>query len=139
MNKKSSPIGRPRSASSSSRAKDYDPYLERKKAYLVKMKQREKMLYNDAVECPICFLVSVKVELACYVACNNNDNNDNDNSITPPIPITLAAVINPFAPNVLCKSTDLLKHPWSQPLVLSACRKTMVLCMNHLHGVRNSR
>jgi hypothetical protein len=126
-------MGRPRSASSSSRAKDYDPYLERKKAYLVKMKQREKMLYNDAVECPICFLVSAEVELACYVAYNNN------NSITPPIPITLAAVINPFALSVLCKSTDLWKHPWSQPLVLSACRKTMVLCMNHLHGVRNSR
>ncbi|KAI8877897.1 hypothetical protein K501DRAFT_288152 [Backusella circina FSU 941] len=52
----SSPIGRPRSASSSSRAKDHDPYLERKKLYLAKMKQREKMLYNDAVECPICFL-----------------------------------------------------------------------------------
>ncbi|CAO3613604.1 unnamed protein product [Mucor hiemalis] len=50
--------GRPRSASSASRNKDpsYDPYLERKKAYMEKMKQREKMLYNDAVECPICFL-----------------------------------------------------------------------------------
>lgn len=52
-----SPSGRPRSASSSSRNNsNYDPYLERKRAYVEKMKQREKMLYNDAVECPICFL-----------------------------------------------------------------------------------
>ncbi|KAI9358211.1 hypothetical protein BD770DRAFT_388136 [Pilaira anomala] len=48
---------RPRSASTSSRKdSNYDPMMERKKAYLEKMKQREKMLYNDAVECPICFL-----------------------------------------------------------------------------------
>ncbi|KAI9486394.1 MAG: hypothetical protein EXX96DRAFT_614225 [Benjaminiella poitrasii] len=57
------PQVRPRSASFSKTMKDnntnstsYDPYLERKKAYADKMKQREKMLYNDAVECPICFL-----------------------------------------------------------------------------------
>ncbi len=58
--RKSPIVGRPRSASSSSRTKkevSYDPYVERKKAYEEKMKQREKMLYNDAVECPICFLV----------------------------------------------------------------------------------
>ncbi|KAI9267107.1 hypothetical protein EDC94DRAFT_602298 [Helicostylum pulchrum] len=50
-------VSRPRSASASSR-KDptYDPLLERKKICLEKMKQREKILYNDAVECPICFL-----------------------------------------------------------------------------------
>lgn len=57
--KKSPIVGRPRSASSSSRRSirdNYDPYVERKKAYVEKMKQREKMLYNDAVECPICFL-----------------------------------------------------------------------------------
>lgn len=30
---------------------------DRKKSYIEKMKQRHKMLYNDAVECPICFLV----------------------------------------------------------------------------------
>ncbi|GAA5810393.1 hypothetical protein MFLAVUS_003814 [Mucor flavus] len=50
-------VNRPRSASTSSR-KDptYDPFLERKRICLEKMKQREKMLYNDAVECPICFL-----------------------------------------------------------------------------------
>ncbi|KAI8076419.1 uncharacterized protein B0P05DRAFT_545813 [Gilbertella persicaria] len=52
----SKPSARPRSASSSSRTPGYDPFLERKKAYIEKMKQREKMLYNDAVECPICFL-----------------------------------------------------------------------------------
>ncbi|KAI8367294.1 hypothetical protein BD560DRAFT_399825 [Blakeslea trispora] len=50
------PMGRPRSASSSSKTAGYDPFAERKKAYIEKMKQREKMLYNDAVECPICFL-----------------------------------------------------------------------------------
>ncbi|KAL7316907.1 SNF1-interacting protein [Mucor circinelloides] len=50
----SKPKTRPRSASQ--RDASYDPYIERKKAYLEKMKQREKMLYNDAVECPICFL-----------------------------------------------------------------------------------
>lgn len=50
----SKPKTRPRSASQ--RDASYDPYVERKKAYLEKMKQREKMLYNDAVECPICFL-----------------------------------------------------------------------------------
>ncbi|KAK4510459.1 uncharacterized protein ATC70_004889 [Mucor velutinosus] len=50
----SKPKNRPRSASQ--RDASYDPYVERKKAYLEKMKQREKMLYNDAVECPICFL-----------------------------------------------------------------------------------
>ncbi|CEJ05119.1 hypothetical protein RMCBS344292_19067 [Rhizopus microsporus] len=49
-------MNRSRSASSSSRAR-YDPYVERQKAYMEKMKQREKILYNDAVECPICFLV----------------------------------------------------------------------------------
>ncbi|KAL4208699.1 hypothetical protein AB4K20DRAFT_1912125 [Rhizopus microsporus] len=48
-------MNRSRSASSSSRAR-YDPYVERQKAYMEKMKQREKILYNDAVECPICFL-----------------------------------------------------------------------------------
>ncbi|KAG2236711.1 hypothetical protein BDF21DRAFT_406720 [Thamnidium elegans] len=50
-------VNRPRSASTSSR-KDptYDPFQERKRIYLENMKQREKMLYNDAVECPICFL-----------------------------------------------------------------------------------
>ncbi|KAI8973535.1 hypothetical protein BDF20DRAFT_882906 [Mycotypha africana] len=49
--------GRPRSQSHS-KVNDvsYDPYAERKKAFVEKMKQREKMLYNDAVECPICFL-----------------------------------------------------------------------------------
>ncbi|CAO3644467.1 unnamed protein product [Mucor fragilis] len=50
----SKPKTRPRSASQ--RDASYDPYVERKKAHLEKMKQREKMLYNDAVECPICFL-----------------------------------------------------------------------------------
>ncbi|KAI8997224.1 hypothetical protein BDB01DRAFT_845900 [Pilobolus umbonatus] len=47
--------GRSRSASSS-RKDNYDPYAERQRAYVEKMKQREKMLYNDPVECPICFL-----------------------------------------------------------------------------------
>lgn len=57
-------IGRPRSSSTTTK-KDasYDPYLERKKAYMEKMKQREKTLYNDAVECPICFLVSSPTSL----------------------------------------------------------------------------
>jgi len=54
----SKPKTRPRSASQ--RDASYDPYIERKKAYLEKMKQREKMLYNDAVECPICFLVNMR-------------------------------------------------------------------------------
>lgn len=49
-----SPVNRPRSASSS---RTYDPYAEKQKAYMEKMKQIEKTLYNDAVECPICFLV----------------------------------------------------------------------------------
>ncbi|KAI7888832.1 uncharacterized protein EV154DRAFT_516601 [Mucor mucedo] len=47
-------ITRPRSASSSSR--HVDPVADKKKLFVEKMKQREKMLYNDAVECPICFL-----------------------------------------------------------------------------------
>ncbi|KAI7906970.1 uncharacterized protein BX663DRAFT_539747 [Cokeromyces recurvatus] len=62
--KNNKPQGRPRSISFNKAMKDnknnntthYDPFLERKKAYVEKMKQREKMLYNDAVECPICFL-----------------------------------------------------------------------------------
>lgn len=48
-----SPVNRPRSASSS---RTHDPYAEKQKAYMEKMKQIEKTLYNDAVECPICFL-----------------------------------------------------------------------------------
>ncbi|CEP18645.1 hypothetical protein [Parasitella parasitica] len=48
------PTTRPRSGSQKDAS--YDPYLERKKAFVEKMKHREKMLYNDAVECPICFL-----------------------------------------------------------------------------------
>lgn len=62
-------VNRPRSASASSR-KDptYDPLLERKKICLEKMKQREKILYNDAVECPICFLVRIYCNFCvCYL------------------------------------------------------------------------
>lgn len=54
-------IGRPRSASSSSRN---DPIADKKRLYVEKMKQREKMLYNDAVECPICFLVSCNNDMS---------------------------------------------------------------------------
>ncbi|KAG0162402.1 SNF1-interacting protein [Apophysomyces sp. BC1034] len=51
-------VGRPRSVSSSKTEaeKAADSQKERQKTYVEKMKQREKMLYNDAVECPICFL-----------------------------------------------------------------------------------
>lgn len=61
-------VNRPRSASTSSR-KDptYDPFLERKRICLEKMKQREKMLYNDAVECPICFLVRIYCNCVCLL------------------------------------------------------------------------
>jgi hypothetical protein len=93
------PIGRPRSASSSkARDASYDPYIERKKAYIEKMKQREKMLYNDAVECPICFLVNVKkqhisfslTDLFCH-------------SIILLILTILVAVINRYVQNALSK------------------------------------
>ncbi|KAL0075237.1 hypothetical protein F4703DRAFT_1890529 [Phycomyces blakesleeanus] len=46
---------RPRSASSSKRELA-NVAKERQKLTMERMKQRERMLYNDAVECPICFL-----------------------------------------------------------------------------------
>ncbi|KAF7731990.1 SNF1-interacting protein [Apophysomyces ossiformis] len=51
-------IGRPRSVSNSraETERETDYAKERQRTYVEKMKQREKMLYNDAVECPICFL-----------------------------------------------------------------------------------
>jgi hypothetical protein len=61
--------GRPRSASSSSvnstgrptgQSLAVDTAKERQRALVERMKAREKILYNDAVECPICFLVSFR-------------------------------------------------------------------------------
>ncbi|KAI9288253.1 hypothetical protein BC943DRAFT_357953 [Umbelopsis sp. AD052] len=58
-------VGRPRSASSSSvnsagrptgQSLAVDTAKERQRALIERMKAREKILYNDAVECPICFL-----------------------------------------------------------------------------------
>ncbi|KAH8547586.1 hypothetical protein BGW37DRAFT_228798 [Umbelopsis sp. PMI_123] len=63
--KKSPDIGRPRSASSSSvnsagrptgQSLAVDSAKERQRALIERMKAREKILYNDAIECPICFL-----------------------------------------------------------------------------------
>ncbi|KAG1451680.1 hypothetical protein G6F56_008021 [Rhizopus delemar] len=48
-----SPANRPRSASTS---RMHDPYAEKQRAYMEKMKKIEQTLYDDAVECPICFL-----------------------------------------------------------------------------------
>ncbi|KAI9275415.1 hypothetical protein BY458DRAFT_507378 [Sporodiniella umbellata] len=44
---------RPRSASTS---RIHDPYIEKQRIYIEKMKKIEETLFNDAVECPICFL-----------------------------------------------------------------------------------
>jgi hypothetical protein len=64
--KKTNTVGRPRSASSSSvNSSGYsvsqglavDSAKERQRLVIERMKAREKVLYNDAVECPICFLV----------------------------------------------------------------------------------
>jgi hypothetical protein len=68
--KKSPAMGRPRSASSSSvngsgrpigQSLAVDSAKERQRALIERMKAREKVLYNDAVECPICFLVSLSI------------------------------------------------------------------------------
>lgn len=67
--RKSPVVGRPRSASSSSvnsagrptgQSLAVDNAKERQRALIERMKAREKILYNDAVECPICFLVSFR-------------------------------------------------------------------------------
>ncbi|GAB5586689.1 SNF1-interacting protein [Umbelopsis nana] len=64
--KKNPTMGRPRSASSSSvnsagrptsQSLAVDSAKERQRALIERMKAREKVLYNDAVECPICFLI----------------------------------------------------------------------------------
>ncbi|KAJ2957020.1 hypothetical protein NQZ79_g7203 [Umbelopsis isabellina] len=63
--KRTTTIGRPRSASSSSVNSSshavsqnlaVDSAKERQRLVIERMKAREKVLYNDAVECPICFL-----------------------------------------------------------------------------------
>lgn len=124
------PKTRPRSASQ--RDASYDPYIERKKAYVEKMKQREKMLYNDAVECPICFLVrfsfymvySSPINLFLY-------------SIILQISIILVAVISLFVQNVLFKSIVLLKHPQFLLHVHFVWKRIMVFYTKPLYGVRN--
>ncbi|KAI8380927.1 uncharacterized protein BYT42DRAFT_564695 [Radiomyces spectabilis] len=51
-------LGRPRSVSQSKECRGpvVPPKERQQQSYIEKMRQREKMLYNDAVECPICFL-----------------------------------------------------------------------------------
>jgi len=130
----SKPKTRPRSASQ--RDASYDPYVERKKAHLEKMKQREKMLYNDAVECPICFLVSdcwlltmrMVISYGLFVT-----------SITLPTSTTLVVVISPSAPNALFRFIAPSRHPQCLLHVPFVWRRIMAFCTSRLRGARNSR
>lgn len=124
------PKTRPRSASQ--RDASYDPYVERKKAYVEKMKQREKMLYNDAVECPICFLVRFSFYMIYFLLINLFLY-----SIILQISIIPVAVISLFVQNVSFKFIVLLKHPQFLLHVHSVWKKIMVFYTNLLHGVRN--
>lgn len=101
-----------------SRGQDYKMYLSKNE------KRLSSILYNDSIECPICFLVRVKsythtekktslIRRAC--------------SIILPTSTLPAVAINPSAPNVLCRSRrDLLMLPPLQVLrgILVSCVHT---------------
>lgn len=109
--KKSPVMGRPRSASSSSvngsgrptsQSLAVDSAKERQRALIERMKAREKVLYNDAVECPICFLVSLSIGSQRETKTGNRLTQFFPSSIHP-ISIILDVAINQFVLNALFK------------------------------------